>query len=106
MIDAIIVNDKGVDGFIAEAKELQAIGLPCLFNYIETVDGRPGGWGCAKFPSGILPPGRVFDENDDEYRYSVELNAWTKNGELAPSEDQPFLTGLYEYFQTQQGVPV
>lgn len=106
MIDVIIVNDKDIDGFIEEAKEIQATGIACLFNYVEKIDDHPGGWGCAKFSSGVLPPGRLFDQDDDEYRYSVEQNGWLKNGELASPEEQSFVTGLYEYFQTQEGVPL
>lgn len=110
MNDFILVNDKDLDGFVAEARELRATGLSCTFNYIEeftdTVKPRPGGWGCARFTSGVLPPGRVFDAEDDEYRYSDELGGWTKNGELADSDDQRFLNGLYAYFKTLEGVPV
>lgn len=103
MNNYIIVNDADFDGFIAEVKGLQATGLTLTFDYIESVTDKPesGGWGCVRFPN-PAPPGRLFDQDDVEYRYSDELGAWAVNGEVA--DDQPFLEGLYNYFSSREGV--
>lgn len=102
MNNYILVNDKDFDGFIAEVKALQATGLSFTFDYIEHVTDEPesGGWGCARFNT-TPPPGRLFDLDDVEYRYSETLSAWTIAGEPAPN--QPFLEGLYNYFNSREG---
>ena len=98
----IIVNNTDFDKFNTEVKALRAMGLAFIYHYIEQIDEparpRPGGWGGLNFPAGVLPPGRLFDEDDDEYRYSDELGGWTKNGVLADDIDQSFIASLYNYF--------
>lgn len=103
MNNYIIVNDADFDGFIGDVKRLQSMGLSFTFDYIESVTDKPdsGGWGCARF-SAEAPPGKLFDADDVEYRYSENLAAWTVDGEIA--SDQPFIEGLFNYFSSREGI--
>lgn len=99
----IIVNAKDFDDFFAEVKNMQSTGLSFTFNFIERTTDKPdsGGWGCARFHA-EAPPTKIFNEDDTEYRWSAEENAWTVNGVVY--DDQPFIEGLYNYFVSQEGV--
>lgn len=97
MNNYIIVNVKDYDDFSREVKTLQAMGLTFTSSFIEHTTDKPdsGGWGCARFHT-EPPPSKLFDADDVEYRWSTALNAWTVDGVVY--DDQPFIDGLYYYF--------